>query len=385
MKLSTARKIKPKQLRRDGLEWYAQGDNADYLASDILHLSSGEADALERAAADCFAALRRAAKDVAAAGKMTTLGVPAACVPLIEWSLEHEWDDYFLGRFDFAGGLDGLPIRLIEFNADTASLLPETAMIQALLTHKTGEPRQHLFRAIEERLTTIRRRSSGFQPFLALAGLGHPDDRLNLEVIFRAARPAGFEQVVRHDLPEFIFDPAEGMFYESGAEQFDRFDFWYKFIPWDWIAVEEPELWQDLAKLVMGRKLKVLNPAWAMLLQSKALLAELSPSLPYYLPAARTAASFRDRRYVSKPIFGRMGENITLYNGGNSPEATTDGDFGDQPLLYQGLADFNESPDGELTYQASVYFTDHPCALAFRRQDEWIIDDDAEFVAHVVD
>ena len=34
------------------------------------------------------------------------------------------------GRFDLAGGLDGKPIKLIEFNADTPTALFETAIVQ---------------------------------------------------------------------------------------------------------------------------------------------------------------------------------------------------------------------------------------------------------------
>ena len=34
---------------------------------------------------------------------------------------------HLYGRFDLSGGLDGKPIKLIEFNADTATCIPETA------------------------------------------------------------------------------------------------------------------------------------------------------------------------------------------------------------------------------------------------------------------
>ena len=53
------------------------------------------------------------------------------------------------------------------------------------------------------------------------------------------------------------------------------------------------------------------------------------------------------------------------------------------PVIYQELASFSTDTEG-YRYQASVFYTDHPCSLCFRRQDDLIIDDDAEFIAHTI-
>ena len=80
---------------------------------------------------------------------------------------------------------------------------------------------------------------------------------------------------------------------------------------------------------------------------------------------------------TSKPIFGRMGENIAFYDGATEPEYQTEGDYEDFDKVYQELADFNEDRK-EHRYQPSIFYTDEPCGMAIRRQDDLIIDDDAE-------
>jgi glutathionylspermidine synthase len=61
------------------------------------------------------------------------LDIPPSLVEMIETSWEDDSHFHLLGRFDLAGGLDGLPIKLIEFNADTPSLIFEVALVQWLL------------------------------------------------------------------------------------------------------------------------------------------------------------------------------------------------------------------------------------------------------------
>ena len=43
-----------------------------------------------------------------------------------------------IGRFYFAGGVDNLPIKLIEFNADTPFSIFETAVVQHYLSIANG-------------------------------------------------------------------------------------------------------------------------------------------------------------------------------------------------------------------------------------------------------
>jgi glutathionylspermidine synthase len=157
--------------------------------------------------------------------------------------------------------------------------------------------------------------------------------------------------------------------------------------PWEFIAYEEPELMGLLTQIIKRDLCVILNPAYSMLLQSKALLpllGELGGLHPAMLKATRSAADFPNQRYAEKPIYGRTGDNLRLFDGTSQPVAENDGDYGHLPRIYQELAPFNVDSDGD-RYQPSVYIAGgEACALCFRRQDGLIVDDDAEFVGHYV-
>jgi glutathionylspermidine synthase len=157
-------------------------------------------------------------------------------------------------------------------------------------------------------------------------------------------------------------------------------------IPWDFITYEEPDLMNMLTDLVIADKVKILNPAWTMMMQSKGILPFVQKDHPQesvLLRAGFSASDFPDGRYARKPIFGRTGENVALFDGDARPMAENNGDYGSLPPVYQELASFAIDSEG-YRYQASVFYTDHPAAIGIRRQDDLIIDDDAEFVGHTV-
>ena len=187
-------------------------------------------------------------------------------------------------------------------------------------------------------------------------------------------------------LEAVIFDPENGVFIEIGPERFVQFGFWYKMIPWDFFAYEEPELMDILTDLVMEDKIKVLNPAWTMVMQSKGILPFLkqdAPQVDALLRASFSSTDFPDGRYARKPIFGRTGENVALFDGEARALAENEGDYGDMPRVYQDLASFEVDEEG-YRYQASVFYTDQAAGIGIRRQDDLIIDDDAEYVGHTI-
>jgi glutathionylspermidine synthase len=72
-----------------------------------------------------------------------------------------------------------------------------------------------------------------------------------------------------------------------------------------------------------------------------------------------------------------------MYDGDEKPVYETEGDYGTAPCVYQELTRLNFDYEG-YRYQPSVFWTDGPSAFCFRRQDDLIVDDDAEFISHVV-
>ena len=66
------------------------------------------------------------------------IGIPFNLVEVIKESWENDVHWHLYGRFDLAGGLDGKPIKLLEFNADTPTALFETAIIQWAMLKQNG-------------------------------------------------------------------------------------------------------------------------------------------------------------------------------------------------------------------------------------------------------
>lgn len=390
-RLVTVDLLSSKTLRNMRLDWFVDEIEDDYLIDQFIEVEQPELDEMLRAAEVCHTLAVRAARWVSKNELWSDCGIPKRAIPLVRWSLINELNMHLHGRFDFAGGLKDRSIKLLEYNADTCSLMPETVYAQEAhwkqeADQLDGEPFNPLLDDLIHRFQDILAAHPDRSPSLLVTTLGHEEDWLNAEVIIDAAKQAGFEDVQSMLLERVIFSPEEGFFVELMEDEFRRYDFLYKFIPWDFIAYEEPDLLDLLTQIVMDGHGVVINPAYGMLLQSKGLMKvmfELEPENPYLLKTSLEASDFPDHKYVKKPVFGRMGENISMYDG--SPEATysTDGDYGAFPAVYQSLAPFNIDSEGH-RYQPSIYYSGRASALCFRRQDDLIVDDDAEFVGHVV-
>lgn len=333
-RLTDAPRLKERWVKKQGLAYYTTKENEEYLADEILSINPGEATAALRAGDEAWDLLRACARRSAFdENRLKGLGIPDFAIPLLQWSVENEWDDFLVGRFDFAGGLIDLPLKLIEFNADTASLLPETTVFQPEIIRKAGlKPAPNDLQAALE--SNARRLGGGRKDTaIAAAHLGSQDDSHNTDVLARAATAAKWGRVDSVMLPTLEINPDEGVFFEAAPGRWIHYGTLIKFFPWDFAALEEPDLWEYLAELVMAKKLRVFNPAWTMLLQSKALLAyawQDNPGHPLLLPTAFDPADLPRPfdGYVRKPVFGRMGENIEIVMNGRNVVAETQGDYG---------------------------------------------------------
>lgn len=384
--------IQSKTLKKAGLQWLAAGENADYLAPEFIKVQPEELRKFQIVSTELYDLAIRAAQHIADNNLWEEAGIPNTMIDLVQYSLRNELDYHLVGRFDFAGGLAGKTIQLLEFNADTCSLMPETAQVQQMhfeqeRKYLPGSPASYLVERLTMNFNRILEKNPHATANILLSTLGFPEDWLNSDLVALAAQEAGFDDIQSRELAQVHFSDEEGIFIEAKKGEYRRFDFWFKMIPWEFIAYEEPELLAQLSTIIQKGLVTVLNPAWTMLLQSKAILKymyELDSKNPYLLATHFSPAPFRDKHYVRKPIFGRMGENIDFHRGSDTPDYSTEGDYGDFPSVYQEVARFNMDEE-EHRYQPSIYWTSTANALCFRRQDDLVIDDDAEFIGSVVD
>ncbi|GAB3707496.1 glutathionylspermidine synthase family protein [Spirosoma flavus] len=378
------------QLRNLGWDWMLGQDTLPYLANEVVRVTPSEADDYAEAANELFDMYVTAGQHIIDNNRFTELGIPANLIDLIKLSWDDDRHIHLYGRFDLAGGIGGQSsIKLIEFNADTATCLPETAVVQYAHLKANSLDESHQFNAVFETLTSqfeeLLALNPDLQPTLLLSAVRDcPEDDANVALLGEAASEAGFETEFEFiDNVEFSAD--EGIFWQNPKNgQFEKLDFWFKLVPWESIAEEEPELLQILTEIVRKRLAVILNPAYTLLFQSKYILKVLWELYPYHPLLLETAVKpLPGKPCVEKVIFGREGANTRILNTDGSERQATVGEYDTYPKIYQQYVDFPQDTVGH-SYQAGVFYAGEACGLGFRRGG-LILDNTSGFVGHLVE
>ncbi len=388
MKFKTLSKSPNDVLNLEGWRWMLGEDTLPYIVNDLVSISPNEAEQYYEAGNSLYEMYCEAAQKIIDFKRYKELGIPENLIPLIEYSWENENHWHLYGRFDLSGGVDRIPIKLIEFNADTATCIPETAIVQwaSLKANGLDDSSQfnNLFESLVNGFIELKAKNSGKFPSLLFSAMsGYPEDDANVEVLMEAAKAAGFETAFEY-IENLHFSTDEGVFKAAEDGTYTRYDFWFKLVPWEYIAWDEPELTQTLTKLVLAEKLVVINPAYTLLFQSKALLKTLWEIYPYHPLLLNTSDKpLFMRKSVEKVILGREGANVTILAADGSHEQGRGGNYSGQKVIYQEYAEFAKDSIGRF-YQAGVFFAGEACGLGYRRGGE-IIDNTAQFCGHVVE
>lgn len=388
MQILNLNPLSNEMLEELGMLWHTDAiDGKSYISDECIVVSEAKAKAFISATNELYDMYVEAGQYAIDNELFHDLDIPNSLVPMIKQSWEEEVNWHLYGRFDFAGGLDGQPLKLLEFNADTPTMVYESSVIaQALLTHNDMDNEisfNNLYDALCEnfrRVVTLGGDPSLFDS--AYEGWGmlfssvreNSEDIVTTQFLRDIAIEAGWSTEYAY-IDEVAFDES-GVFYND-----EQYEFLFKLIPWEDIAIDEGEL-ALLMRSAMERKNTIfLNPAYTALFQSKMMLGllwQLYPNHPLLLPASYTPLN---SAHVAKPSFGREGENVTIYNADGSIKASKEGQYGMRKLVYQDYTALLRH--GSASYQASVFYAYEACALGFRKGGE-ILDNSAKFVSHVI-
>lgn len=383
----------PNALFRDlGWDYFISPEAQDYLTSDIVLIHNAEQVAYYEAANRLYDMYTEAAQHIIDNRLWDELAIPPNLRDIIRLTWEDDRQLHLYGRFDFAGGVGHLPIKLLEFNADTATSIPETAIIQwaQLKANNLDEKAQfnNLYDALVANFKRLKQLNSDMEATMLFSTLRDaPEDEHNVSLLAEAAHEAGFETEFRY-IDEITFSAEEGIFADYGEGKFARFAFWFKLLPWEYVAYDEPELADLLTSIVRHRHAVILNPAYTLLFQSKGIMKylwELYPDDPLLLHTdTKPIAGAPDTRFVRKVMLGREGANVSIYNGKGEDIESNGGEYGNYPNVYQAYALLAQDDDHQF-YQAGVFFAWEACGLGFRRSKSRIIDNASQFVGHMVD
>ncbi|GAB3524601.1 glutathionylspermidine synthase family protein [Emticicia fontis] len=376
-------------LRNAGWDWMLGEDTLPYITDDMVVVSEQEAEQYYEAANELYEMFVEAGQHVLDNNRLEELGIPENLHRLVKYSWDNDKQWHLYGRFDLSGGLDGKPIKLIEFNADTATCIPETAVVQwaSLKANNLDESQQFntLYERLVENFREIQRQNPSFEPTLLISTMrDYPEDDTNMQVLGEAAKEAGFEVAFEY-IDEVEFSPIEGIYKQNAKDgSFTKYDYWFKLIPWEYIGWDEPELADILTDMVINQKAVILNPAYTLLFQSKGILKvlwELYPNHPLLLQTENKV--IQGKASVEKVLFGREGANVRILSADGYALEKNDGEYFEQNTVFQEYTEFLQDKTGNY-YQAGVFFAGEACGLGFRKGGK-IIDNKAQFCGHIIE
>jgi glutathionylspermidine synthase len=375
------------QLKNLNWNWMLGEDTMKYISNEVVEVREYEAEKYYEATNELYEMFVEAGEYVIAHDLLDELEIPFSLHQIIKQTWEDERHLHLYGRFDLAGGINGSPIKLIEFNADTATCLPETGIVQwaHLKANALMESMQFnsLYESLVENFKRLKTMNADLPPRLLISTLkDFPEDDSNALVLGEAALEAGFK--VHYQYVENVdFSAEEGIFADDEEGNVRQYSFWFKLIPWEFIAMDEPELLAILSQIINDRKAIILNPPYTLIFQSKGILNILWKLFPKHKFLLETSLQpIPNRTSVEKVFFGREGSNVRILGKDGHVIKGLAGEYEQQKKIYQEYVEFLKDKNN-LRYQAGVFFAYGACALGYRRGGV-IIDNTAQFVGHIV-
>ncbi|MEN8718333.1 MAG: glutathionylspermidine synthase family protein [Sulfurovum sp.] len=392
MKLEKLEPLTNEYLDSIGFTWHTDSDETSYISDEVVVISEKEANNYYEAVNELYDMFCEAGEHVVENDLFHDLNIPFNLVEVIKESWENDVHWHLYSRFDLAGGIDGKPIKLIEFNADTPTSLFETCIVQWALLKANGMDDASQFNNIYEalkdnfkRIITLDGEIEKFDEYykelgwkILFSSISSSSEDINTTKLLQSiANEAGFNTDFEY-IDQVQFND-EGIFKDD-----ELFEFWFKLIPWEDIAIDENELALLLTEIIKEKKAIIFNPAYTLMFQSKGfmkVLWDLYPNHPLLLETS--FEPLENKKQVEKRCFGREGANTKIINEDGSIDVQTSGDYEGHKAIYQEYVELPVDEKGN-SYQAGVFFAFEGCGLGFRRGSK-ILDNMSKFVSHIIE
>ena len=392
MKLKKLNALTNEYLESIDFVWHTDSDGTSYINDEVVIISEEEAENYYNACNELYDMFCEAGDYVIENDLFHELNIPFNLIETIKKSWEDDVHWHLYSRFDLAGGIDGKPIKLLEFNADTPTSVFETAIIQwAMLKYNNLEDANqfnNLYDALKDnfkRIITLDKEVDKFEEYykdlnwkiLFSSIRGDGEDENTTKLLQHIANEAGFK--TDFEYIENVKFSDEGIFKND-----TNFEFWFKLIPWENIAIDEGELALIITEIMEKQKAIIFNPAYTLMFQSKGfmkILWDLYPNHPLLLETS--FEPLENKKQVEKRCFGREGANIAIINADNSLDEKTEGEYEGFKAIYQEYVELPKDENGQY-YQAGVFYAYEACALGFRKGGK-ILDNMSKFVGHIIE
>lgn len=360
----------PRKVEDLGFHFHTFDGEAYWDERACYRFASAEIDKLEAATGELQARSIEAAQRVIEKREYARLRIPEPFHKLIEDS----WNDdekSLYGRMDLSWDGNGEP-KLLEYNADTPTALLEASVIQWYWLQDFN-PKHDQFNSIHEKLIERWKDMRGQLP---------ADGRVYFTCDFESAEDAGTVDYLRDTAAQAQIDPMPIDIADIGWDGVRFVDLdartissLFKLYPWEWMAREE--FGQHLPR----RAMRVIEPAWKMVLSNKAILPvlwEMFPGHPNLLPAFFEPGRFKTD-FVKKPLYSREGANVSITTGGNTFEQP--GEYGEEGFIWQA---YHALPrfGGNYPVIGSWIVGEEPAGIGIREDDSPITRNSSRFVPH---
>ena len=359
----------PAKVEAVGLNYHTIDNEIYWDESACYRFTTAEIDRLEQATAELYSLCCAAAEAAIRAGRLAELGIPEQYRDYIVRSWEDDEPSLY-GRFDLSFDGSGPP-KLLEFNADTPTALPEAAVVQWFWLQERF-PDADQFNSIHEKLIESWRTWPRRPELLHFAAATEsPEDLGNLEYLRDTAIQAGMA-TGRLDIDEIGWDSANNRFVDLDNQPITDL---FKLYPWEWLLAEK------FGPNLKAGGIRLIEPPWKLLLSNKGILPllwELFPDHPNLLPAYFEPDRLTGDRVI-KPLYSREGANIRIIRNGET--VWTGGTYGGGREIvqqYQPLPCFA----GNYPVLGSWIIGGEPAGIGIREDRSPITSNTSRFIPH---
>jgi glutathionylspermidine amidase/synthetase len=279
--------------------------------------------------------------------------IPHSLWPRLRRSWENRRGEIITGRFDFAVSEAG--IKVYEYNADSASCYMEAGRVQGKWASHFGIGEGEDSGARLSAELTAAWAAVEVQDMLHILQDEDDEETYHAEYVRATAEAAGLScRIIRG---------VEGLHWSDSGEVLDPEGVPIRYVwkTWAWetaldqIRAECEE--EDarprincgddlstaprLVDVLLRPEVMVYEPFWTLILSNKAMLPllwQIFPDHPYLLASSyELTDDINSRGYVTKPIAGRCGSNISLFDRNDQLLKETSGNFERQEQIYQEL------------------------------------------------
>ena len=269
-------------------------------------------------------------------------------IPRSLWSLLHQsWDNranqMITGRMDFSLSKNGL--KLYEYNADSAACYLECGKIQGKWANhfrcNTGKcSGETLFDRLVDAWS-----ESGVSGKLHIMLDNDPDEYYHSLFMKSAVEAAGIQCKVIKGMSGISWDD-NGFVVDADGE---RIRWVWKTWAWDTALNQirddcndlesSKKLTPQLARVILRKDVIVFEPFWTIIPSNKAILPVLSELFPEHSSLLYSGFTVNEHLkeigYVSKPVAGRCGLNVSIFGHNGSVVKVTNGKFKNQEHIFQ--------------------------------------------------